>query len=1059
MKILTAKAEAERKNASKNVFWIAELDLPDGIRRFASRPLSLGQLSHAPKLVRVKSLAQELGRETPLGRSRAVIEITNLWQDLEERLQCLAEIMDLKGREVRIGVLFQDPEKTMEYEDIILVGDFVVSGVDFSPMQASLYLEDPLTACSGLPFLRRLKSDVFPGLENDEGLDLPVVFGSVANCPLVLLPFSRALYFSSKLDGELTPEACFLKLEDVSLLPQRGRLQVGDEVLEYRTVDAATRTIGSEGSPLIRAEAGYHPDGSRVCFLPQEGLYYFVADHPCLKVSEINAAGRPVAADQLALVSMNLQGRETCAVHIDRYPSYVKLSSGVSLLRFDGFLASGAFCVKGETTALFCDRAVDGYPGITAAKMDADHSRMSLEFREDLSGGFRRFGVLTRAGIEVRYFSSSHPGTRARVDLSVKKGEKTCDMRVPWPEEASSLASFPERSLSVEAEMGELEETSPSLCPENSLVVNLDEAAGEEDLGGGNFRWKDSHYAKDGHFGFYTINFSGPGIDANTTPLVLRLVRKPMLDAAATLTRVHFHAIMDSAGTPQKDARVAMRLADRFNSSTLFRVDGQKREYVFEAPVLDVTFEHLVDTVTRFSIESPDGSSLRVYEAWLEVFYRLHAPEGGGMDYIQGYKEGVLKSLEITLPTPSVSLHMDLTSMVRQNGDWGFFNGGDAAPVVNLEMSGPGENVYVSDVALILEYRSRVAAVLEDRLFASVEGIHENGALIQNPEDVVRHILTHENFLGFNTDDIDETSFESLKQKFQESGIIYQARFGEEIETGKALAFVLEKSGMRLAHQSGQFRLLPGPWDPSSLGQSLETDFAITDNLLLDIEPVIMERSNDSCLRRISFSAPLETVQLECGDRVKINSSELLLERALGEVIGFDIPSLDQIRFDFDLVLTGHICWEHDEETLIRRLCGGSDMIFFINKKIVARLEKSGDLMLLGELWENGLEQKSMTAPIEYDEPGKRILFGAMEQGAYSALFALDEQGNLLSRGEIVEKKIPDGLSSTSCYNTLSYEGEEYFLLSLDKVNPLLAVEKSACRIYIKGEIREKDEG
>jgi hypothetical protein len=1059
MKTLTPIAEAERKNTSKNVFWVAEMNLPDGTRRFSSRVLSLGEIFYASKLVRVKSLEQEMGRESPLGRSRAVLEITNLWADLEERLQYLAEIDSLEGRDVRIGVLFQDSGKTAESGDVIHLGDFVVSGVDFSPLQAVLFLEDPLAARAGLPLLRRLKGDVLSGLLDETGLDLPVVFGSAGNCPLILLPFSRALNVRTKLDGELTPEAKCLKLEDVSLLPPRGRLQLGDEVLEYRAVDVATRTVGSEASPLIRLEAGYHPDGTLVRFLPPEGLYYFVADHPCLRISGINAAGKPLGEDQASVISMNLEGRQTCAVHIERYPSYVRLSSAVSQLRFDGLRSSSAFLVKKESTALFSDRAVDGYPGITAAKMDADHSRIALEFREDLSCGLRRFGVLTRAGIEVRYFSSSHPGSRASVNLSVKKGQETRDMRVPWPEEASSLASFPEISLSVEGTMGELEEFSPSLCPENSLVVNLDEASGEEDLGEGNFRWKDSHYAKDGHFGFSAVNFSGPGMNANTTPLILRLLRKPMLDAAAILTRVHFHAMMDSSGTPQKDVRVAMRLADRLNISTLFRVDGQKREYVFEAPVPDVTFEHLMDSVTRFSIETPDGSALRVYEAWVEIFYRLHSPAGQAKDYYQGYKEGVLKSLEITLPTPEVSLHMDITDMARNQGDWGFFSGGGDAPQVTLELSSREECVYVSDVALVLEYRSRVGAVLEDRVYASVEGIHENGTLVQNPADIVRHILSHGNFLGFSEEEIDQASFESLHDRMQESGAVYQNRFGQEIETGEALKAVLEGSRMRLVHEGGRFRLLPPAWDPSVLGESLATDFAITNNLLLDMEPVIMERSKDSYLRRMTICAPLEAIHLERGDRVSLTSSELLLDRALCELSGFDIPSPDQIRLHLDLVLTGHICWEHDEETMIRRVSGGSAMIFYINRIAVARLEKTGDLYLRGEIWEDTLEEKITSAPIQYDGAGKRILFCAAEGSAYSAIFALDEQGNLLTRAEVVETKIPTGLCSTNCYNTLSHAGEEYFLLSLDCTHPLMAAEKSSGRIYIKGEVYEKDEG
>lgn len=1057
MKTLTIKAEEERKNTSKDVFWLLDLELPDGIKRFASRSLKLGDRIYEPGLMNIKTFSQKMPKGKSRGISDVVLELINSPLSGVERLQFVDNLIGLAGREGTVSILFQDDAEITGVDDIILLGDFRISKVEFSPSLARISLIDPLSLYSEKEFCRKADIIMLPGLtpETANEFYLPLALGKIENYPLILLPFVKALDWNTRIIGELTSEAVFAEIEDVSQLPERGKVQVGDEVMEYRFVDRIKGQIGSTQSPLIRPEAGYHADGTTVRFVPDEGIFYLVADHSCKSVTRVSSNGRLLDEGEYAIQSQTLDDREVCEVHLERYPCIVQNASGVSVLHMDGLGYPGCFNAMEGGTALFPERSVDGFPGVTSAILDGAHPDLILQFNEDLANGIRRYGNLVRCGIEVSCLSSPKSGNRAPLYLEVKKDVSNKSINIHWPEEGSLKAVFPKQDLLVS---GILDPggVSPFAFPENSLLVRFDEVFGEEDLGGGNYKWKDSHFAKDDHFGFHTQNFSGSEIGSNDLPLEFKIRRRPMMDEASKPTRAIFHAVMDSYGSPPKDVKLGMRLADRFNGSGLFYVDGQKKEYVYDVPVQDINFEHLIDSVTHFFIRVPDGSALRVYEAWLEIAYTLNPPEidPEKVSELQGM-EGELSGIEIALPTPMICQYMDITEMVKSKGGWDFFSGDENSPLIFISFSVGEETVHVANVSFILEYRSKVKEIQTSDLTATVEGIHDNCELLQNPADIVRYILTDKNFLDFSESNIDEVSFDKVKTYLSNNNN-HQGRYSKKITLGGVLDEIMEICKIRLLTEAGQFRLLTPLWNPCRLGESLETDDALDENLLLEPEPVIT-KDKDSSLRSVELLTPLEAIHMERGDRISLNHERAMMDRAWGEIFGWEAKSLDRIGLELDLSQTGTIFWEHDENSLLRQISGGKGIVFYINKLAVARLESSGDLFLLGELWEESLQEQVLSSMIEFEETGSRILFGAGEGEIFTSIFALDASGCLLTRGEVVEEYIPPSLISSDFAKSLSWEGEDYIILTADCKTPLLVGERSTGRIYIKGELRENE--
>ncbi len=120
--------------------------------------------------------------------------------------------------------------------------------------------------------------------------------------------------------------------------------------------------------------------------------------------------------------------------------------------------------------------------------------------------------------------------------------------------------------------------------------------------------------------------------------------------------------------------------------------------------------------------------------------------------------------VETTLPRPDVSgsygpvdFDLDLGQVIADGG-WSALDGGFT---VELEIDGVGDATLfrVWDVALVARYRERRRATMARELTAKVEGYEDSGTLLENPAELIRFFLTHEDALGLAESRIDDASF------------------------------------------------------------------------------------------------------------------------------------------------------------------------------------------------------------------------------------------------------------------------------------------------------------
>lgn len=834
MQTLTTLAESERAADSKNVFWIAELVAPDGLRRFCSRPLALGAMRFEPRIIGVKSFVKEMDGNGRCGPARLILEISN---EGGESVQEIAERHGVENLTIRMGVLFMDEIGNAAAADIIWLGDFKTCAAEFLPSLTRLVLVDPLTYFGARPLLRIKDSE-----------PLPVILGRVERCPLRLISPTPQGLFERRLDGELTPEAITLRLNDASGLPPFGALQVGDEVLMYQEVDKASQTVGSMQSPLQRPNAGYHSNGAPVRFIPEGGLRFAAADHKCKSIENIRADNFPV--DDAAIVIEEYEGREVSAARLEQWTCLVRHASGASQIVFDGSRSMGAWIAENEEE-LDAERAADEFFIATYAPLNENNSRLSLRFGENLSNGEKRFGILTRAFLETHYSASRPTASHAALKIGIKKGGVS----------QTSVLLFPER---------------------------------------------------------------------------------------------------------------------------------------------------------YFSADEGDSGS------------------------------------------PVIAQRMDITDMALGGGGWEFFCGGEDAPIAEIELSGEGSDARIADVALVLEYRPRVSETILDNMMADVEGLCADGSLIRNPADAVRHLLTNPDFLGLPAEAIDDASFQSLRAELEAKGFFYDARIIRPQSIARAIENILSAADFRLAHEGKGFRFLPAMGHPSALGEMRSAAFDISSALILNEEPPLRIPSRDSSsLGEIQVRLPLSAIHLERGDRIRLSHAPSRLDEAFGEIARWSLAEPDCIEIGISLATAGTALWQHDTETLLWRQAYQPALIFYIRGRAVARLERCGDLVLLGEAWEGALDEEPLENPIEYDAAHGVIYFGAGGDGDYSALFAIDADGNLLTRREIWEHQNPPTIEPADYIQCLPFEGEDVLNVSLDLLTIIMTARRESAALRLTGEIIE----
>lgn len=201
----------------------------------------------------------------------------------------------------------------------------------------------------------------------------------------------------------------------------------------------------------------------------------------------------------------------------------------------------------------------------------------------------------------------------------------------------------------------------------------------------------------------------------------------------------------------------------------------------------------------------------------------------------------------------------------------------------------------------------------------------------------------------------------------------------------------------------------------------------------------------------VEISTPPVGIHLERGDVVTLDFPEAFLNSSVGEVRETSRTGANRVGFVVDVMPEGWMCWQHDADTYIQHAGGNYRKWIVVEGKIVASLTKTGTLEIKGEVKEGMFSTRGMSAPVEYDDVEGLLLFGVGSGENYQAGCAIDENGNLLTIGEVVEESSGDMVEMTDCIEAT----EMYCAIGLNFKNSVFKYDASNNNIFVLKEIKE----
>ncbi len=840
MKQLSQLAEEERQSTGNSIYWILEIDWPDETRSYSSRALQLGEHTYQAWLLDAGALRLELARhfeQTTGVVDRVTVVLSNV-AGTGEGLAALLERYDPEGLSCRIGALFQDRENQATADDIVWLQEFVIEEVSLGTLHVELRLVDVLSSKGQRRVGRRIPEHGAPGSAQERtGEIIPIIFGRVSDCPLV--PYRVGA--RTRLQKDMVATDTMAYVESVAEFSPSGSVQIGDEMISYVAVDREAGTLGTPESPLVRQEPSYHRNNAVVREVPLGGFEFLIADHPCSAVREVKADGAPVGPEQYNVVVDQLDGQAVQKIMFPLLPTKGEYASATTVLAVTGQTFEGSWGTGPGNSAIEAFRAYDPNRLSTAAVVSREAPVLEVEFRGDISKGQSRYGELVGARVGIVYFASRRWASDNVIRLGARKGtqEKWGALVRPSSEEVASYTAEHTHGETIEHR---LDDSRPLFAIQPmSDVIAFDYVEGERTLENGNAYWANAGAARDGNFGSCTQNFSGPDLVECRDPLRFRLKRQPNDDAAVRLTQVSFHLYMDSAGTASKEVEITVQLGDKYHGTTAVLVDSTARTYAYSVMVDDVTCADLVSEPTHFSVSVPDGTLVRVYEAWLEVRYTLRL-EGQTQQLGQEKRGRIEKAepIETIIPTPRYEQRLDVTNLVNSAGGWEFFApSGESYPTIRVEFGSGFDTakLYVLDVFWEVEYREKVRTQLAEQLSAEVEGLSENGTVLENPADVISLMIRDERFLGLGDEAVEGETFTATRAKLAERGYKFARRISSHRRVSELLVSAVHEARSRLFSEEGKFKLVFGEKQLGT-GQAV---FDITD--MVRLNPLIEQSS------------------------------------------------------------------------------------------------------------------------------------------------------------------------------------------------------------------------
>lgn len=325
MKPLSPATDTRRFAASQDLAWLLDLDGPGLALRAANREIQFDGKTYEPALLetpRYQTKSRAAFAPGGLIATRATVRVADALLTIASLAAALLRASAAEFT-ARLRLVWLDANGEAEPEDAITMLRGKMVSVVRHPGAVTLDLADPVTLLDDRRVLREFdRLDEKPALATTEhplaGRALPVVFGR--HDRLRLHPWEL---------GPETELAAPLAIDDdqafvVSLtnFPASGVAQIGDELVQFDAVDPLGPALGTVAQPIVRLETPVpHSIGETVRAEPAGGFVWFVADHACESVTDLDAGDEPLAPGTFTAETRDVDGRPVQLLRLDRVPS------------------------------------------------------------------------------------------------------------------------------------------------------------------------------------------------------------------------------------------------------------------------------------------------------------------------------------------------------------------------------------------------------------------------------------------------------------------------------------------------------------------------------------------------------------------------------------------------------------------------------------------------------------------------------------------------------------------------------------------------------------------
>ena len=825
MKTLTPTAESQCRSRHNEPVLLLEIDWSDTeTGHYAERAVSVEGLDYSGIILEVGRIRCIFG--DPSSEYKPVIVKLFPHDELRDKLANASP----EGKPARIKLFFEGAAMTDTVE--LLSGHvemLMISKPDRIELQLIGFFRkyDRMLPCD------ILSPTDFPKAHSDDiGSPFPLIFGETPGLPTLRARVGAA----TNLRGSILSTDTTIEVDDTSGFPSSGALLIEDEQVSYTGINGREFTGCVRGANGTEAED--HLNRREVIEYMTEHIY-LVAGHACKAVEDIKVTGVPVDEDACAVDCNDttlISGKSLTTITFTNRPRAVHYSSSSRFLemQFDETSAGN----EADNPDYCYDTSIEGFATLVAKISGSpDNDTLRIEQTTDVSGYGAKYGEILKAFLMVEHFESE---TFEDDYLSVHIAGQSFQLAKPGEEDTAGGEG------EVDIDHGHTHSVTGEHTHEMTVKKEPVFTNHIIQIGGTTGSWSELD-----DIAGQNLNKSG----FTTTPSTDRSLQ---CFVASTTSKGSVEKIQFCCRRGESNMAGSFFLRFYLNGTLekTYSISGTSSPQTWKSgweTIEGLTWDDLdnANTYTLITPASGNPQNIRLFGVWYELEY-LEQPdtyEGTGVKAssdVAGYADDNAHVIsEEPISSTSVVEGIDISNLVA--GDWGWFNNRDIRVDYNVVGADDGVTGYLLHLWFEIEF-SPFEEVISNEVTCTVQGIETagdgTGALIENPADVLKHILV--DLLGF-----DEGTFVDT-DAFAATGDCLDAiggRFGfallDQTKASRLLGALAEQARSRLVFDSGKFRLVYRADSPGEACRILESSSLVLDS------PAIRHRGLGSVFNKV----------------------------------------------------------------------------------------------------------------------------------------------------------------------------------------------------------------